>query len=215
MRDAYFKEAEALRCTTRSLRGYSLIEISIGLLIIGVLTGGALKGMDLLETAKIRSDALRFQEILQSIQNYRDTFGVLPGDDPAATRYPNTPAGNGDARISGEDCALVWRHLSQAKMASSSHPPASQLGGQYSVETDPMGRIGHWVVLSKAHYASLLTPLQAQKLKGMLDGKGAAPDEGNCIIQEGQDDLGQYCLREGQLNLRHTKPACLAMVSIP
>jgi hypothetical protein len=196
------------------LRAYSLVEISIVLLIIGVLTGGVLKGLDLLESAKIRSTSLQFHTIFQSIEGYHELFGYWPGDDPTASRYLNTASGNGDSLITGIDCALVWTHLFQAKFLPASQPPASRLGGVYSVESNVLTHPGNWLILSNPQYKSLLTPLQAHRFKMMMDGKGVNPQEGHCVLESGQDEQGQHCFRNQQLNFSYNRPACIAMMSL-
>src|SRR6202035_5215016 len=86
-------------------RGFTLIEIAIVLVIIGLLLGGVLKGQELINNAKVKSYATDFRNIPIMIYGYQDRFKALPGDDvnvqqhlPAATKA-TTPAlptvGNG------------------------------------------------------------------------------------------------------------------------
>jgi prepilin-type N-terminal cleavage/methylation domain-containing protein len=66
------------------LAAFSLIELSVVLVIVGVLMGAIFKGQDLLDVAKVRSVVHDFQHIKVAIHNYQDTYGTLPGDDSNA-----------------------------------------------------------------------------------------------------------------------------------
>src|SRR5258705_2805162 len=80
-------------------RGFTLIEIAIVLVIIGLLLGGVLKGQELINNAKVKSYATDFRNIPIQLYGYQDRFKALPGDDSlVATHVPGataatTPAG--------------------------------------------------------------------------------------------------------------------------
>lgn len=61
--------------------GFTLIEIAIVLVIIGLLLGGVLKGQELINSAKVKNFANDFRNIPVYIYGYQDKFRVLPGDD--------------------------------------------------------------------------------------------------------------------------------------
>ncbi|MBK8761000.1 MAG: prepilin-type N-terminal cleavage/methylation domain-containing protein [Sulfuritalea sp.] len=61
--------------------GFTLVEIAIVLVIIGLLLGGVLKGQELINSAKVKNFATDFRNIPLFIYGYQDKFKALPGDD--------------------------------------------------------------------------------------------------------------------------------------
>jgi prepilin-type N-terminal cleavage/methylation domain-containing protein len=68
----------------RKQSGFTLIEIAIVLVIIGLLLGGVLKGQELINSAKVKNMATDFKNIPVFIYGYQDKFKALPGDDKCA-----------------------------------------------------------------------------------------------------------------------------------
>jgi prepilin-type N-terminal cleavage/methylation domain-containing protein len=70
----------------RSQGGFTLIEIAIVLVIIGLLLGGVLQGQQLIENSRVKSATNSFNGTAAAIFSYQDRYGRLPGDDgPIAT----------------------------------------------------------------------------------------------------------------------------------
>jgi len=78
----------------RKERGFTLIEIAIVLVIIGLLLGGVLQGQQLIENSRVKSATNDFNGIAAGAFSYQDRYGRLPGDDPGAlnTRGASWPA---------------------------------------------------------------------------------------------------------------------------
>jgi prepilin-type N-terminal cleavage/methylation domain-containing protein len=82
--------------------GFTLVEIAIVLVIIGLLLGGILKGQEMITQARIKNIINDFNGITAAYFSYQDRYKAVPGDDQnAATRWPiaNFPGmvgGNGD-----------------------------------------------------------------------------------------------------------------------
>ena len=85
--------------------GFTLIEIAIVLVIIGLLLGGVLKGQELINSAKVKNLATDFRNIPVFIYGYQDKFKSLPGDD-ATIGTPNTHLVGGQACAAGAGCVV-------------------------------------------------------------------------------------------------------------
>src|SRR5216683_5000852 len=84
--------------------GFTLVEIAIVLVIIGLLLGGILKGQEMITQAKIKNVINDFNGIGVAVTSYQDRYRALPGDDAnATTRWTiQAPAsGNGNGIIAG------------------------------------------------------------------------------------------------------------------
>ncbi|MDK2123174.1 prepilin-type N-terminal cleavage/methylation domain-containing protein [Parachitinimonas caeni] len=107
--------------------GFTLIEIAIVLVIIGLLLGGVLKGQELIENGKIKNVINDFNGISAAVNAYRDRYRALPGDDNQATArgWAGSPNGNGNGQIApgnpftlGGENLNFWRHLRYAGLIS-------------------------------------------------------------------------------------------------
>ncbi len=114
--------------------GFSLIELAIVLVILGLLAGGVLVGRDLIRAAEIRSITSDIDNYKSAVYVFQLKYNCLAGDCPNATNYfgaedPNpticettasngtlTCNGNGNRRV--EDCSYemfrFWQHLAIA-----------------------------------------------------------------------------------------------------
>jgi prepilin-type N-terminal cleavage/methylation domain-containing protein len=69
--------------------GFTLIELSIVLVIIGLIVGAVLVGQDLIHSAEIRATIAQIEKYQTAVNTFRGKYGYLPGDirDPDATRF--------------------------------------------------------------------------------------------------------------------------------
>ena len=65
--------------------GFTLVEIAIVLVIIGLLLGGVLKGQEMIENAKIKSIVSDMKSVQAAYNGYIDRYKAIPGDETAAT----------------------------------------------------------------------------------------------------------------------------------
>jgi prepilin-type N-terminal cleavage/methylation domain-containing protein len=151
---------EVLKMSTRrSQQGFTLVEIAIVLVIIGLLIGGVLKGQEMITNAKISKVESDFKGISAAVLAYQDRYGFLPGDDPAAaTRFAGNGVwsaadnGNGDGAIGGAwngaitlESRKLWKHLRGAGFikgpvdasAASFQQPSHAFGGLIGVQQAP------------------------------------------------------------------------------
>jgi prepilin-type N-terminal cleavage/methylation domain-containing protein len=80
-------------------QGFTLVEIAIVLVIIGLLLGGILKGQEMITQAKIKNVIADMSGVSAAMYGYQDRYKALPGDDKGAeTRWSvaaNATHGNG------------------------------------------------------------------------------------------------------------------------
>src|SRR3954464_5967210 len=78
---------------SRAQAGFTLVEIAIVLVIIGLLLGGILKGQEMITQAKIKNIINDFNGLSAAMYSYQDRYRALPGDDRnAASRWNGTSA---------------------------------------------------------------------------------------------------------------------------
>lgn len=101
--------------------GFTLIEISIVLVIIGLILGGALKGQELIQTAKVRSTINQLDSVKAAYYAFQDRYRALPGDySDAIANLPNATNegvsdGEGDGIIdTNGERGQVWLQLGVA-----------------------------------------------------------------------------------------------------
>jgi prepilin-type N-terminal cleavage/methylation domain-containing protein len=123
--------------TTQS--GFTLVEISIVMIIIGLLIGGIFSGMKLVDNAEVQKTIQDLKAIQSSTLTFRDTYRALPGDlrnpatqIPNCTLAPCATAGNGNRQIGvgfnqwshtfpvtvTDERFTFWNHLSAANLLS-------------------------------------------------------------------------------------------------
>jgi prepilin-type N-terminal cleavage/methylation domain-containing protein len=116
-----------------SQSGFTLVEIAIVLVIIGLLLGGVLKGQELINSAKVKNLANDFRNVPTMVFAYQDKFRALPGDDLNAVAHVGGAVnGNGNGRIDGDwnaqsatgncgnadETCHFWQHVRLANLAA-------------------------------------------------------------------------------------------------
>src|SRR6266581_3435313 len=88
--------------------GFTLVEIAIVLVIIGLLLGGILKGQEMITQAKIKNVINDFNGLTAAMNSYQDRYRSLPGDDiNAASRWAGSFGGNGNGQFDGAAAAMT------------------------------------------------------------------------------------------------------------
>jgi len=85
--------------------GFTLVEIAIVLVIVGLLLGSVLRGMEMVTQARIRDVTNDLNGTSAAYSFYYDRYRAVPGDDAgAAGRWPafNAKSGGGDGVVSGK-----------------------------------------------------------------------------------------------------------------
>lgn len=195
-------------------RGFTLVEIAIVLVIIGLLIGGVLKGQEMIVQARIKNAVNDFNGISTAIYAYQDRYKRLPGDDPGANRWTvggtALAGGNGNGLVQsetgyqsandGDETRRAWLHLRLAgfvagaadSVAAGSLQPANAAGGIVGVQQGALGLAG-LVVCSGSLPTKMAQAIDAQfddgnMLTGSIRGQiEAAPPTavGTAALAEG------------------------------
>lgn len=131
--------------------GFTLVEIAIVLVIIGLLLGGILKGQEMIVQAKVKNSITDFSGISAAYFGYQDRYRAIPGDDIGAAGRWITPtvavSGNGDRVLTGvynalitaavpaNESALWWDHLRRSGfITGGTGNPNNSFAGTIGVE---------------------------------------------------------------------------------
>jgi prepilin-type N-terminal cleavage/methylation domain-containing protein len=124
--------------------GFTLVEVAIVLVIVGLLLGGTLKSMELIAGARVREFISQQDGIRIAFLGFEDRFRAKPGDYSRATTIiaGTTQNGNGNGRIEATavpiESILVWEHMSRAGFLARTYT----YGATESASTGPGNRYG-------------------------------------------------------------------------
>ncbi len=221
-----------------SQEGFSLLELAIVLIIMGLLIGGILKGRDLIESARIKRVIAQLNEYRVATSSFLDKYDALPGDFNKASSLiqPGLHDGNGNGIVEGAGLAsnsealAFWSHLAEAGFIGrpgsfeekntgdfGKGAPESSLGGGFSVENNPHGLSGLWFILGTKQGdhgdGALLTPLQAMSIDKKMD--NGHPSSGKVRAIDGSGVHPHSCVKEqGTYNLENHEPACALLFQL-
>jgi prepilin-type N-terminal cleavage/methylation domain-containing protein len=172
--------------------GFTLVELSIVLVIIGLIIGGVLTGRQIILNARITNAVNGIQAYQAQFQTYQQNNGALPGDDPSAlTRFPaladysDVANGNNNGRVgtsssydtadtTGEaaESRNLWAHLRAAGLVTNqvtggttAVQPTNPFGGVYGFQNGAFGNIFTTTTLC----LSKVTSGAAQAIDSRLD----------------------------------------------
>jgi prepilin-type N-terminal cleavage/methylation domain-containing protein len=77
-----------------SQQGFTLIELSIVLVIIGLIVGGVLVGQDLIRAAAVRGQISQIEKYQTAVNTFRTKYDGLPGDLSNAANFGFQPRGS-------------------------------------------------------------------------------------------------------------------------
>lgn len=130
------------RARLQSQAGFTLVELAIVMIIIGLLIGGVLKGQQLITNAQVAATVAQIKSIDAATTSFKDQYAGMPGDltNPGA-RLPNcllncAIAGNGDGKVDtpaggainfgavpGNEQLAYWAQLNKAGLLTGINPP--------------------------------------------------------------------------------------------
>lgn len=179
---------------SRKQAGFTLVEIAIVLVIIGLLLGGVLKGQEMIENARIKSVVADMNGVAAAFNGYVDRYKALPGDELAAAMtargWTGALGGNANGALgvtpaqaftNGGEQGAMWRALRAAGLASGdpaatavqANLPRAGTGGFVGVANGVYGMPGPAVCVSN------LSTKQAAGVDTAIDGPLPATNIGN------------------------------------
>lgn len=127
--------------------GFTLVELAIVLMIIGLLIGGILRGQELMENARLQSISKQVTSYTAAITMFRDSYAAYPGDlATAQARVPGCQAGNANGCRNGDGNGIIgvpafvwllgdqtipsegaqfWKHMALTHLISGIRPNAA------------------------------------------------------------------------------------------
>jgi len=155
-----------MRCAhNKNQTGFTLVEISIVMIIIGLLIGGTFGGMRLIENMRVNKTVQDLKAIESAALTFKDTYGRLPGDivNPASrlpncTTAPCATGGNGnrqigvqtwlESMISTDEQYTFWSHLQASDLLSMGTKNTTDMNFGRGQPKAPVGggyRIYNWI----------------------------------------------------------------------
>ena len=136
--------------------GFSLVELSIVLVILGLLVGGILVGKSLIQASELRSVSQDITKVQTAIAAFRDKYFAYPGDMTNATAFwgkdavncngnsgtavtPGTCNGDGGSTYAGNEIYRFWDHLALAGLWPGNWPGVASIAAGQSVAGDNPG----------------------------------------------------------------------------
>jgi prepilin-type N-terminal cleavage/methylation domain-containing protein len=134
------------------LRAFTLVELSIVLVIIGLLIAGVTVGNSLMGQAKLRALVNELNSYNNTINNFRLRYNALPGDlSTASSFWTGATNGNGNGTIelgtpnttTQDESVLAWYHLYLAGMINGTYTGSHSAASTQTPGTDcPLSKYG-------------------------------------------------------------------------
>lgn len=187
----------------RQQAGFTLVEIAIVLVIIGLLLGGILKGQELVQNARVRNLADQQNAVAAAYYAFQDRYRALPGDYAAAmTNIPNVtaaplcaaPCVQGNSQITAEERVFAWHHLTNAGFiscpvcATDPTPTAATPGTNNSV----LNAYNGFMVLEYDAAYQGSSPVQVNHLKGGFQVPSNILAEVDRKLDDGSPTTGKF-----------------------
>jgi prepilin-type N-terminal cleavage/methylation domain-containing protein len=141
-------------------QGFTLVEMAIVLVIIGLLLGGILKGQELITSARVRNIADQNSGVQAAYYGFIDRYRQVPGDWSAANAVKSIPdvstGGNADGRlnaVSGNQWTeglAMWEHLSKSRFVQGSYTGGNSKPNQDNTDKAPRNAFNGFLMLFRS-----------------------------------------------------------------
>jgi prepilin-type N-terminal cleavage/methylation domain-containing protein len=166
--------------------GFTLVEVAIVMMIVGLLLSGILKGEEMITQARIKNIVADFSGTSAAYYGYQDRYRAIPGDDAqAGARWGGATSGNGDGVLSGkyssatrtDESRLWWEDLRRGGFVAGNGTlqPFNVATGIVGVQTGngaggtALGGMGGVIVCSANLPDKIAIAVDAQMDDGLMD----------------------------------------------
>jgi prepilin-type N-terminal cleavage/methylation domain-containing protein len=140
----------------RKQTGFTLVEIAIVLVIIGLLLGGVLKGQSMIDNARAKALVNDYRSVVTMMNAFRDSYKAVAGDDPKGNEHTggltsSNRAGNGlvdtgtwiglTTPAATDESSLFWQHVRLVGLAlgsTNSGEAENAVGGRLGVTSNDL-----------------------------------------------------------------------------
>jgi len=146
-----FQRRKEMRKNMRE-KGFTLVELAIVMVIIGLLIGAVLKGQAMIDDAKGKRLLNDMQGVGAAMYTYLDRYSSVPGDDPTTHGWAGVATGNGNGLLvgnnnnDGQEAHEAWQALRFSGLISGdpastgvAHLPKNPFGGVYQLGSRNFG----------------------------------------------------------------------------
>src|SRR6266513_1901018 len=125
------------RPMTKRMQGFTLVEIAIVLVIIGLLLGGILKGQEMITQAKIKNVIADFSGVSAAYHGYQDRYRAIPGSGNGVVDGTYNNVCPAVSAVGTPESCMWWDHLRRAGFVSGNgaQQPFNAVTGQIGVQT--------------------------------------------------------------------------------
>lgn len=205
-------------------RGFTLVEIAIVLVIIGLLLGGILKGQELITSARVRNIADQNSGIQAAYYGFIDRYRQVPGDWAQANAVQAIPnvatGGDNSGRLDGTnvwtEALALWDQLSKAGFIKGNYVGGDDIPNAAQTDKAPRNAFNGYLMLYRTDDYETATGTASERLNLVL-GAGIPVNvlrELDLKIDDGLPHTGdmRHALTSGATHeaIAHSDSACVA-----